>query len=441
VLAEEIPQAIQWHEGMLLSPQHFQQSASRHELLTQYSMLLVAPYCWGIRHLSIDMRLLPGGVLRILDLEAVLPDGSPVTHRPEEGNELTLDLTSMADQMRVGEMTVHLAVPARTTGEKGTLLRHEAYDGPAVADENTGEGDMRMPRLRPRLTLLAGDTPPAKYVSIPIARLRYEDEAYLLCSYIPPAMSVPARSPLGQMCALLANRLREKAMFVSEQVRAPSAVLDMPLLMENRGRLQGLVTGLPPFEALLAAGVAHPFSLYLALCSLAGHLASLGSSSLPPVFSPYNHGDPAASFQPLIDFALRMTNEGIPETYKSYPLELKDGVFSVGFDGAWAGRRLVLGMRMASGVSEKEMIEWGEKCLIGSESTVPSMLDRRIRGAHREFVEKDLELVPVRGVLLFVLRPDAEFVRPGERLQIPNLGDRGRAASPLEIVLYVKRDG
>jgi len=43
VLADEIPQAIQWHEGMLLSPQHFQQSSWRQEMLVQYSMLLTAP--------------------------------------------------------------------------------------------------------------------------------------------------------------------------------------------------------------------------------------------------------------------------------------------------------------------------------------------------------------------------------------------------------------
>ncbi len=59
------------------------------------------------------------------------------------------------------------------------------------------------------------------------------------------------------------------------------------------------------------------------------------------------------------------------------------------------------------------------------------------RGA---IVEKDPELVPVRGVLLFALRAEAEFIeKAGERLQILNFGERGRALSPLEIVLYVKR--
>jgi hypothetical protein len=133
-----------------------------------------------------------------------------------------------------------------------------------------------------------------------------------------------------------------------------------------------------------------------------------------------------------------MMNEGIPETYRAWPFNLKDRIFTLNFEAEWATRRLVLGMRISTGVTEKEMIAWGEECLIGSESVIPSLRDKRIRGANREFVETDRELVPVRGVLLFTLRPDPEFVKPGEILQIRNLGERGRQFSPLEIVLYVK---
>jgi len=114
-------------------------------------------------------------------------------------------------------------------------------------------------------------------------------------------------------------------------------------------------------------------------------------------------------------------------------------MFSLMFDGAWLTRRLVLGMRTSTGATEKETIAWGEECLIGSESMIGVMRNKRIRGSQREFVEKDQELVPVRGVVLFALRADAEFIKPGEALQILNFSERGRASSPLEIVLYVKR--
>jgi type VI secretion system protein ImpJ len=442
LFADEIPQAIQWHEGMLLAPQHFQQAAWRQEMLVQYSSLMVSPYSWGVRRLLLDQKLLPVGVVRVLELEAVLPDGSVVSHRPSEGNELIVDLAADISIPKIGSILIHLALPARNAGAmKGGLVRYEAIEGAPAVDENTGEGELRMPVLRPRLSLIAGDAPPPKFVSMPLLGVRFDDETCILSDYIPPCLAVPADSLVAGLCADLARRVRQKAMYLSQQVRAPSTVLDMPMMMEHRAALQSLVSGLPAFEALLATGTAHPLVLYLAACSMAGHLSGLGASLLPPLFSAYNHKDLRATFQEVITFAIRMVNEGIPETYSAFPFKRRETLFQLMFEAQWAARRMVLGMRIATGVTEKEMIAWGEECLIGSESIFPSMRDRRIRGAQRQFIEKDPELAPVRGVVLFNLRPDAEFVRPGELLQIIHLGERGRALSPLEVVLYVKTGG
>ena len=438
--ADEIPAATQWHEGMLLAPQHFQQGFWRQEMLSQYGLLLTAPYAWGVRRLRLDSKLLPGGTVRILDLEAVMQDGTLVNHRPDETHELTIDLASAENLSTQSDVTVYLALPARNSGAvKGGLARYEATESATVVDENTGEGEIRIPVLRPRLSLMAGEVPPPKYVALPIAKLRFSNEAWVHTEFIAPTMAVAPHSPLGELCGDVAARVREKAMYVSEQVRSPSAVLDMPLMLENRSRMQGLVTGLPHFEALLSTGTAHPLSLYLALCAMAGHLSALGTSLLPPLFTPYNHNDARASFQEVINFAIRMTNEGIPENYVPHPFRLKDRVFGLIFDGDWANRRLVLGMRTATGMTEKDTIAWGEECLIGSESVLASLQHRRIRGAVRQFVEKDQELVPVRGVVLFTLKVEPEFVRAGEQLQILNFGERGRGNYPLEVVLYVKR--
>jgi type VI secretion system protein ImpJ len=439
LLADEIPQPIQWHEGMLLAPQHFQQNAARQEMLVQYASLITSPYCWGVRRMSLDTKILASGNLRVLELEGLLPDGAIIDFNHDTDGELNIDLTPFADQMRATDMTVYVVLPVRTSNTvKGALPRYQAQDGPLLADQNTGDGEIRIPVLKPILSLLAGEEPPAKYVNMPIARIRFEDEAFVLSDYVAPTMLVTLRSPLGQLCSQLASRLRQKAMFVSEQARSSSSIAEKSLLLENKGRMQSLVSGLPPFEALLSTGTAHPLSLYLALCALSGHLAALGTSLLPPAFTPYDHRDLRATFQEVLNFSFRMMNEGIPETYDAWPFELKDRVFSLMFAPEWVTRRLVIGMRITTGVTEKEMIAWGDECLIGSESVVPSLRDKRIRGANREYVETDRELVPVRGVLLFTLRPEPEFLKPGEILQIRNLGERGRTFSPLEIVLYVK---
>src|SRR6185503_10016287 len=78
--AREVPPPIQWHEGMLLAPQHFQQLSLRHELLVHYHAAQVSPFHWGVRYLEIDPVPLTDGILRVLDLEAVMPDGLAVSH-------------------------------------------------------------------------------------------------------------------------------------------------------------------------------------------------------------------------------------------------------------------------------------------------------------------------------------------------------------------------
>ena len=61
---EPPPDRIQWHEGMLLSPQHFQQESARVDALLAWHGLIANPYGWGVRTLEIDQGLLATGLLR-----------------------------------------------------------------------------------------------------------------------------------------------------------------------------------------------------------------------------------------------------------------------------------------------------------------------------------------------------------------------------------------
>src|SRR5215813_8786659 len=96
----EIPEQIQWHEGLLLAPQHFQQSSLRFESLLAYATSTIAPYCWGVHHFRIDPTALVAGTVRILELEAVMPDCLVVSHNHQSDQPLELDLTSHTDQIR-----------------------------------------------------------------------------------------------------------------------------------------------------------------------------------------------------------------------------------------------------------------------------------------------------------------------------------------------------
>src|SRR6266568_4617056 len=96
ITAREVPPAVQWHEGMLLAPQHFQLQTQRQETLLHYHSAAIAPFLWGVRHVEIDSVMLVDGVFRVLELEAVMPDGLVVAHSAGEVPDLTLDLKPFA---------------------------------------------------------------------------------------------------------------------------------------------------------------------------------------------------------------------------------------------------------------------------------------------------------------------------------------------------------
>jgi type VI secretion system protein ImpJ len=446
--AREIPDAIQWHEGLLLTPQHFQQLSWRPEALVQYSISLIAPFCWGIRHFKHDAISLPGGKLRVTELEAVMPDGLIVSHGLESAGrrtQLEVDIPKPTDDIADQIITIYLGVEMRQGGDgAGDLVRYQAHKGDAVAGDGAAGKAGEIHRLKPRLTLLV-NTPATKYVSFPIARVIYNAPSFTLDDkFIPPVLAVPIQSApgdvhasaaqrLGEMCSDSAQRVRTRAMHIADEARSPGTETRAASDIGTKNIMLGLIGALPYFEAVLNTGVSHPYQIYLALCSMAGHLAVLGSD-VPDSFAPYNHNDLYASFKPLLDFIDRMMDQGVPLSYKTFPFEYHAGLFELQFKNDWTKKRLAIGLKAQRGMSDPEINKWGESCLIGSQSKLEDLRKNRITGAPRKRVEKAGDIVRSRGVTLFSLSADPNFVEPDEFLQIRNDEEGLR---PTEIVLYV----
>ncbi|WP_431854393.1 type VI secretion system baseplate subunit TssK [Azospirillum sp.] len=431
---------IQWYEGMLLSPQHFQQAWLRQDGLLHYHLGRLSPFHYGVRTLKVDQAMLVVGVFRILALEAVLPDGLVVTH-PAGGADLQVSLVPYADQLKDAPATVHLVVPVYKPGAAagGELARYRSVEGEPVVDENTGDNEQAMARLQPRVSLLVGEEVPQKYAALPIARVTYRDEAFQLTDYLPPAFSAPPDSPLADSCRTIAKRLREKAAFLAGRLRAPAGTVQATLIADTRHAVQCLAAGLPQLEALLGAGATHPFALHTALCGIAGQVAALGPGLIPPIFDAYDHGDIRASVAPVIEFIERMI-ETVSETYVTLRFAAEEVGFRLKIEPAWLGvDGLLVGVRLAPGQTESEADAWVAESLIASAENMGVLRERRLRGAARRRVERDdrLEVVPERGVLLYRIEPDASFIEADRVLEIANPGDRTGARRPAEIALYV----
>lgn len=437
--AREVPDRVQWHEGMLLAPQHFQQLTARGEGLLQYHLGGVTPFYWGVRTLDFDPVALLNGTLRVLDMEAVLPDGLVVTQTASDP-ELAVSLKEAFAATPTATLVIHLVVPAERAGGPrgaGALPRYTSYEGGPVVDVNTGDGELVIPRLRPRPSLFIGDTAPDKFVSIPVAHVAYRDESFALTDYIAPQIAVTPQSELGRLCMNIVRRVREKAMFLADRARASASTAPGPLVAATQRLAHNLSAGLPPVEVMLRTGVSHPYTLFLAMAGLVGQAAGAGPGVVPPVLDSYAHTALRASFGQIVDF-LGEVLDGIHEDYRLVPFHDTNGVFELAMEPNWTrAGTLIIGVLAPPGAAEADTADWLNASLIASRTRMAALRERRVRGPARTVVAapESLGIAPRRGEVLFTVEVNPQYIEAAEVLQIahPSVGEGGR---PREVVLY-----
>lgn len=438
--ASDVPLAIQWHDGMLLSPQHFQEADRRSERLLAYHLENASRYHRGVLRLDLDLARLVSGIFRVVEAEAIMPDGTVVVqdaHAPD----LSVDLRPHAALMKDAPATIYLAIPRAqlsVAASSADLSRHRSVDGSAVVDEHTGEDPLQIPRIVPSARLLVASETPARLVCLPIARVRLDGEAFVRTDYLPPVVGLSLSSPIGEMCQRIAARLREKALRLSEKANLLSRTTDRELITELRRQINCLVAALPTFEAILYSDEPHPFSLFVAASGLVGQLAALARTPVPPLMPAYRHEDLRATFEQLRDLIFRMVDEGIIESFTAYPFDFREGRYGTLFQREFRTRSLVIAARAQRGVRDDQLLGWMQGALIGAGSRIRTMQESRVLGAGRRSVERHGDLVATPGTLLFEVEEQSPYFEPGEQLSVFNTSDPTGASGPSELVLYVK---
>ena len=443
--ADEIPPAIQWHEGMLLAPQHFQQQAHRDERLLHYHMGWHSRFHYGLGRFRVDPAMLFEGMLRVLEIEAILPDGLVVTYKPGDQEELQIDVRPHAEAAKQGTLLAYLAVAAErlgTSAAEGDLQRYTSVPGEPVADESAGGRPIRIPRLRPRLRLLAGsETPSARFCSMPICGVRWKNGSFVLSDYLGPSLQVALESPLGELCAQVARRIREKAMYLVETIRSPAITTKPNVVEEHKRLINYLVAQLPAFESLLATGSSHPYSLYCGLCAIAGSISAVGSQLIPPIFPAYDHRQIRRCFDTVRDYILNTIEEGISEAFTAIPFKFDSGNFQLNFEREWLGRVLILGLKAAPGTTDQQLTDWMANSLIGSQSRFRALRERRLLGAERKAIDRYEGLVATRGMLLYALSVSPDFIVPNEPLIVGPGSDMWALPRPADLLMFVSNKG
>ncbi|MBP6950861.1 MAG: type VI secretion system baseplate subunit TssK [Alphaproteobacteria bacterium] len=431
---------IQWHEGMLLMPQHFQQADMRVDRATTYYMSHVFPFFWGVISLKIDKGLLTSGTFRPIELEAIMPDGLIVFGLPETTTPLEVNLSSFQNDLQASPLYVYLCIPELengTTNLEGKFPRYLSSLSTRVSDINTGEQTIDIPRLIPNLCLQVGSEPPPHFVSLPLAQVTYDSKSYSLTNFLPPLVEISAITDIEQDCSKLVERLRQKLGYLQQKVQTVKDVTSKnPFFIRLEAIRLKIIAGLLPFEATLGFGKVHPVFVYRELCALAGQISGIRFGELPPRFDPYDHLNIKKTFSLIIEYIARVLDE-IEESYSTISFSLTNRVFSLQLESSWVGDSLVLSAQASSTMTMPDLLNWINNCVIVSDKYVTVAKDNRVLGAARTPVSEvpTMNLIGTSGAQLFVVDVDPRYIDSKGVLCIFNVADNDMTR-PVDIILY-----
>lgn len=437
---EPVTERVEWHEGMLLAPQHLQQLSARLDSLTAWQVLAAAPFSWGVRCLRIDPGLLPSGTLRIMALDAILPDGAVACYDAGHPLHAPLEIALLAEAARLesDRFDVYLSVPvASTMRYKRAVRRFRSVVDAFVEDEVSNAPAIEIPRQLLDLQLMAGEPPPATHTYLRLCTVRRENEVFQLDPRLPPLLEVERDSALWRRIATTLASIRGKAAFVAKQTGSPSSRIDERLLqLELKERLHSLLASLPLVEAVLRTPHLHPLNLYWALTSMLGPVSLAKPGAMPPVLGDYDHSEPSAMLTPLLDDIDALTLE-LCQQFRERKFEFRGGAFEILMPPGMREPRLYIGLR---GQTEKDLAAWMKGAIVGPASLYASLKQRRVLGAARHGIDQ-VEGLAVRsgaGYVLFELDCTNGMVVGGEGLIISHVNESPGVERPREIVLFTR---
>ncbi len=402
----------------MLRPQHFQRQDAYHEWRQAEMARALHPYSWGLRRLKVDTDALATGSLRILELQAVLPDGDPCTAPQDDELPETVSLTAIP--AGTAEVVFHLALaPMRSSGHNFASKDDESRAGSrfvtrneTAADWFTAAVDASVPTLRRRLRLVSDLEPREHLTTTPLLRLRrqatggFELDAY----YVPPAMSLAAAPVLQSVLRRLLDVLQAKVDALYGAHREPSKnviefrsgdIASFWLLHTCSAAFAGL-------SHLHHHPLLHPERLFERMLELAGALMTFSKSHGLADLPVYAHDAPGPAFAKL-DHIVRELLETVIST-RSFAIainEVRPSYYQARLESEKidTGTRFYLGVQAS--LQPSELVDAIPMRLkIGSADDVEKMVLSAVAGVRLSHAPQVPVAIPVRpGHYYFALEP------------------------------------
>ncbi|MBH1986817.1 MAG: type VI secretion system baseplate subunit TssK [Burkholderiales bacterium] len=413
---------ILWGEGLFLRPQHFQQQDAYHEWRLSQVARMLHPHAWGVRHIKVDPDALQAGLLRLLELQVVMPDGELINAPGEDELPPPVALSSLpasavGDGSSVG---FHLALAAvRGTGtnmaasaqEADTAVRYHRVPS-QVADQYTDAVTAELMTLRKSVRLLPESAPRAHLVSVPVLRLKRTSTGGFEVDgrFMPPSLHLQSSATLSLHLRRLMDVLQAKVDALYGMHREPSKhviefrsgdIASFWLLHTASSALAGLthLARNPGF---------HPERLFEKLLELAGALMTFSRTFTLADLPGYDHQNPGPAFFKL-DQIIRDLLETVIST-RSFSIALREAMPSF-HQGRLESEQITPGTQLYLGVSAAmppaELVEVvPQRFKVGAPDDVDKLVLSAMPGVRLVHTPQVPAAVPVRpGNYYFTLEP------------------------------------
>jgi len=334
-----LPRKPLWIEGLFLEPHHLQRQDGYHERLLARRLQAVTPHDWGVLDLEIDARALQAGEIRVSRLDAILPDGTPISVDDGTGDSLPPRRFELGPLGRgtIRPLDVYVALAQESehvanvdlTNDPATTARYLRSQS-TVPDVNTGSDERAVDWARHNLRILFGEERRERFDVLRIGQVTRSSAGSVVLAetFVPPVLAVGAspflvggfrrllRAMIGKQQQLASSRRQRSATIVEFQAGDAAKFW---LLHTLNGHLAAVaeVVDKPSTSAREAYGV---------LAELVGQLCTFDAEGDPMAIPRFDYLALGEVFEPMFALAIDLLERVIAERYVEIPLEPREGL-------------------------------------------------------------------------------------------------------------------
>ena len=401
-------QKVLWGEGMLLTPQHFQQADRYVEHLVGQRIKSIQALDWGFTRLAFDTDALQNGQLVVTEAAGVMPDGTAfdlpnVDKLPEP--------RPIASHFGAGEKSlgVVLGLPRRRAGEVSTRLDDStdaltAFEGKrAKVRDELGAEEREIVLCEKRIHTLFTSEDREAYTGMPVGVLTrtasggFEFDAF----FVPPCLYAGASPRILAVVRRLLDVLAKRSMDLSGKRRGNSAgMVDFTLSEAANFWFLHTINGhLPALRSLFSHPRVHPREVYNELATLAGELCTFSTESTPQDVPPFNPDDLTTTFFQLEQVLMKLLGTVLPTKCVPITVQKQRDLLYVGQiadERLFGSARFYLGIR-ADVQADKLKREIPIKAKLSSTDRVDGLIVRALPGVPMQLCAKPPREIPIQG--------------------------------------------